>query len=133
MPMKTCFLLIMTGMLLTGGPAVAEQVLETEQGKASWYGKGFHGKKTASGVKFNSDHPVAAHPEWPFGTEVRVTNLNNDKAIKVRIVDRGPSKKSRKKGVLIDVSHGVAKVLGFVDKGVTKVKLEVLRWGKPES
>ena len=132
--MKKQFLLPLTvGALLLGGPAMGEQVLETEQGKATWYGKGFDGKKTASGVKFNSDHPVAAHPEWPFGTEVRVTNLNNDKAIKVRIVDRGPSKKVRKKGVLIDVSHGVAKVLGFVDKGVTKVKLEVLRWGKPES
>jgi rare lipoprotein A len=111
-------------------PSYGQAVLKVETGKATWYGKGFHGKKTASGEKFHSDYPIGAHPTWPFGTVVRVTNLENNKALKVRIVDRGPSKRQRRKGVIIDLSLGAAKVLGFVKKGFAKVRVDVLTWGK---
>lgn len=104
-------------------------ILDTQKGKATFYGKGFHGKKTASGEIFHSEHPVAAHPTWPFGTLVRVTNLANDKSLQVRIIDRGPSKRRRRKGIIIDVSRGAAKVLGFIKQGVTQVRLDVLKWG----
>ena len=113
-------------------PADGQTVLATQTGKASWYGKGLDGRKTASGEKLNSDYPVAAHPTWPFGTVVRVTNLANNRALKVRIVDRGPAKARQRKGIIIDLSLGSAKVLGFVKKGIIKVRLEVLKWGKTD-
>jgi peptidoglycan lytic transglycosylase len=72
---------------------------------------------------------VAAHPSYPFGTVVRVTNLTNKRQVVVRVVDRGPAKGPRSEGVLIDVSSGAAESLGFVRKGRTRVRLEVLRWG----
>ena len=60
---------------------------------------------------------------------MRVTNLANGKSLQVRIIDRGPSKRRRRKGVIIDVSRGAAKVLGFIKQGVTQVRLDVLKWG----
>jgi rare lipoprotein A len=72
---------------------------------------------------------VAAHPSYPFGTVVRVTNLANKRQVVVRVVDRGPAKGPRSEGVLIDVSSAAAESLGFVRKGRTRVRLEVLRWG----
>lgn len=100
------------------------------QGLASFYGPGFEGKKTASGVAFDKTAMVAAHPSYPFGTVVRVTNLANNRRVLVRIVDRGPAKGPRSEGVLIDLSSGAASNLGFVKQGRAKVRLEVLRWGK---
>jgi len=72
---------------------------------------------------------VAAHPSYPFGTVVRVTNLANKRTVEVRVVDRGPAKGPRAQGVLIDVSSGAAANLGFIRQGRTKVRLEVLHWG----
>jgi rare lipoprotein A len=108
----------------------ADQVLLTQTGKASYYGKRFHGKKTASGEIFNQQAPVAAHPSWPFGTIVRVTNIKNGHSAKVRIVDRGPAKKAQRRGVIIDLSTKTAKTLGFYKQGRAPVRLEVLKWGK---
>ncbi len=108
-----------------------QAVLATRVGKATYYGGSrFEGRKTASGERFNSAHAVAAHPSWPFGTIVRVTNLHNQRSLEVRIIDRGPAKRARSRGVIIDLSRGSAKVLDFVKRGVTKVRLEVLEWGK---
>jgi rare lipoprotein A len=73
---------------------------------------------------------VAAHPNFPFGTVVRVTNLANGRRAIVRIVDRGPAATAQKEGVLIDLSSGAARSLGVTAKGRAKVRLEVLRWGK---
>jgi rare lipoprotein A len=73
---------------------------------------------------------VAAHPSYPFGTLVRVTNLSNGRAVIVRVVDRGPAKNAQAEGVLIDLSSGAARNLGFTTTGRTRVKLEVLRWGQ---
>ena len=110
-------------------PAPKPSVLETRQGLASYYGPGFEGKVTASGATFDKNSMVAAHPTYPFGTVVRVTNLANGRAVIVRIVDRGPAKTAQNEGVLIDLSSGAARNLGVTSTGRTKVKLEVLRWG----
>jgi rare lipoprotein A len=106
------------------------RILEVRQGLASYYGPGFEGKPTASGIPFDKTAMVAAHPSYPFGTVVRVTNLTNKRQIVVRVVDRGPAKGPRAEGVVIDVSSGAAASLGFVRKGRTRVRLEVLRWGR---
>jgi rare lipoprotein A len=105
-------------------------ILEVRQGLASYYGPGFEGKRTASGIIFDKTAMVAAHPTYPFGTVVRVTNLANNRTVEVRVVDRGPAKGPRAQGVLIDVSSGAAANLGFVRQGRTRVRLEVMRWGR---
>jgi rare lipoprotein A len=109
--------------------AGAPRILETRQGLASYYGKEFNGRITASGVRFDMNAMVAAHPSYPFGTLVRVTNLDNGRSISVRIVDRGPAQRPRAQGVIIDVSRRAAEVLQFVRQGRALVRLEVLDWG----
>jgi peptidoglycan lytic transglycosylase len=111
-------------------PEKPRAVLEVRQGLASYYGPGFHGKRTASGIVFDQGAMVAAHPTYPFGTVVRVTNLANRRQVDVRVVDRGPAKGPRAQGVVIDLSSGAAGNLGFLRRGRTRVLLEVLRWGK---
>ena len=108
----------------------ADPVLLTRSGEASHYGKRLHGRKTASGEIFNQQALVAAHPSWPFGTVVRVTNIKNGRSAKVRIVDRGPAKKARRRGIIIDLSTRTAKALAFHKEGIAPVRLEVLKWGK---
>lgn len=103
---------------------------KTQTGKASYYCKKFHGGRTASGRTFNRHELVAAHPSYPFGTLLLVTNLGNNRQVKVRVVDRGPSKSHRAKGIIIDLSRGAAEELGMVRKGRAQVKIEVLVWGK---
>ena len=117
------------------GPAPAPKpgrttVLETREGLASYYGEEFHGRRTASGVRFDMHAMVAAHPSYPFGTRLRVTNLANNRSTTVRIVDRGPTAQLRAQGLLIDVSHKAAEVLGFIQQGRARVRLEVLAWGR---
>lgn len=112
-------------------PAVARaRVLDAREGFASYYGKAFHGKLTASGAPFDMNAMIAAHPSYPFGTLVRVTNLRNLRSVELHILDRGPARRQRADGVIIDVSHGAAQALGFVRAGRTRVKIEVLRWGR---
>ena len=72
---------------------------------------------------------VAAHPSYPFGTRLRVTNLANGRSATVRIVDRGPAPHLLSDGLIIDVSRRAAEVLGFIQRGRTRVRLEVLAWG----
>lgn len=84
---------------------------------------------TASGRPFDMNAMVAAHPRYPFGTLVRVTNLSNNRAVDVRIVDRGPAAGPRADGVIIDLSRGAALALGFVQQGRTRVLIQVLEWG----
>jgi len=105
-------------------------ILETQEGLASYYGKDFHGKITASGARFNMNAMVAAHPTYPFGTRVRVTNLANGRSTNVRILDRGPAPQHRADGIVIDVSRRAAEALGFIQQGHARVRLEVLEWGK---
>lgn len=109
----------------------ATRILETREGLASYYGKEFHGKTTASGIRFDMNAMVAAHPSYPFGTRLRVTNLANGRSVSVRILDRGPASRLRADGVVIDLSRRAAEVLGFVQEGRARVRLEVLAWGGP--
>ena len=95
---------------------------EPETGVASWYGEEFQGNTTANGEIYDLNGLTAAHPTLPFGTTVRVTNLNNRKNILLRINDRGPYIGQR----LIDVSWAAAKRLGFVASGTTRVRVEVV-------
>ncbi len=95
---------------------------QQKRGIASWYGPGFNGKKTASGERFNSNGLTAAHRSLPFGTRVRVTNLNNGRSVVVRINDRGPFSRAR----VIDLSAGAARIIGVAASGVAPVRLEVL-------
>lgn len=110
--------------------AAKSKVVHTQKGKASYYGGRFHGRKTASGERFNKYAPMAAHPYWSFGTVVRVTNLKNGRSTEVRVVDRGPAKRAQRKGVIIDLSYGTARKLGFIKQGRTPVRLDVVKWGK---
>lgn len=95
-------------------------------GIASWYGRNFQGKTTASGEPYDLNSMTAAHPTLPFGTTIRVTNLNNHKKIVLRINDRGPSFSSR----AVDVSLAAAKRLGFVRSGTTPVRVDVVSYPK---
>lgn len=107
----------------------ATTILETHEGLASYYGKEFHGKRTASGIRFDMNAMVAAHPNYPFGTLLRVTNLTNGRSTSVRIQDRGPASHLRADGIVIDLSRRAAEVLGFIQQGRARVRLEVLAWG----
>ncbi|MBM7061551.1 septal ring lytic transglycosylase RlpA family protein [Pseudomonas sp. UL073] len=95
----------------------------SETGKASYYGRAHHGKKTASGERFDQHALTAAHRSLPFGTQVRVTNLNNDKSVIVRINDRGPYARGR----IIDVSRQAAEQLGMLRAGVAPVRIDSLK------
>ncbi len=96
------------------GP-VLEQI-----GKASWYGKGFHGKKTASGEIFNQYNLTAAHPTLPMGTEATVTNLETGESVDVIINDRGPYRYGRD----IDLSKKAAEKIGMIKDGTAPVRIE---------
>jgi rare lipoprotein A len=109
------------------------KVFEVREGLASYYGQAFHGRRSASGVRFDMNAMVAAHPSYPFGTLVRVTNLRNGRSVRVRIQDRGPAARPRAEGVIIDLSRGAAQKLGFLRAGRTRVRLEVLGWGRTRS
>jgi rare lipoprotein A len=92
------------------------------EGKASYYGARHHGKKTASGERFNQHGLTAAHRSLPFGTRVRVTNLHNDKQVVVRINDRGPHTRGR----IIDLSQKAAEQLDMLRAGVVPVRVQQL-------
>ncbi len=94
----------------------------TKIGKASWYGKPFHGRLTANGERYNMYGMTAAHKTYALGTRLKVTNLRNRRSVIVRVNDRGPFHSTRK----IDLSYGAAKKIGMIHKGVSRVKIEVL-------
>ena len=92
----------------------------SQTGNASWYGPGFHGRKTSNGERFDMNTMTAAHPTLPIPSYARVTNLKNGKQVIVRINDRGPFHGNR----VLDVSKAAAQKLGFVHTGTAKVKVE---------
>lgn len=100
----------------------AEQPNYDEVGFASWYGKDFHGKKTANGEIYNMNALTAAHKTLPLPTFVKVTNLENGRTIILRVNDRGPFVKGR----IIDISRRGAQLLGFDKQGVTKVRVQAV-------
>jgi len=93
-------------------------------GKASWYGKQFHGRTTASGEPYDMFQFTAAHRQLPLGTWVKVTNMHNGRWVMVRVNDRGPVPESR----IIDLSYGAAEMLfDAKDRGLLKVRLDIVQ------
>ena len=97
-------------------------------GISSYYAEDFHGKLTANGEVYDMYGLTAAHKTLPLNTIVRVTNLDNEKSLILRINDRGPYVKGR----ILDCSYGAAKKLGFLANGTTQVRVEVIEWGDGE-
>jgi len=95
-----------------------------ETGIASWYGPGFDGNLTANGEIYDMNGISAAHKTLPFGTIVRVVDLDTGRSIVVRINDRGPFVEGR----IIDLSKGAAEKLGMVERGIIPVGLRIVRW-----
>jgi len=104
---------------MTGGN---DPSAETAIVVASWYGAGFHGRRTASGQTFDQERLTAAHKTLPFGTKLRVTNLRNGRSVLVTVTDRGPYVRNRQ----LDVSLGAARRLGLVGPGTAPVLMEKL-------
>lgn len=102
-----------------GGPEPGARI----DGLASWYGQQHQGLKTASGETFDKSKLTAAHRTLPFGTRLRVTNVENGKTVVVRVNDRGPHVAGR----VLDLSYGAAQALGMTGAGVARVEAIVLR------
>ena len=117
--MKNTLLLI----LIIFSTIIVKGQKNIQYGKASFYADKFEGRITASGEKYWHSKLTAAHRTFPFGTMVKVTNMDNNKSVIVRVNDRGPYVDNR----LIDLSRSAARKLDFIDKGITNVKLEVVR------
>ncbi len=100
-----------------------------ETGTASWYGPGFHGKKTSNGERYDQNAMTAAHKLLPFGTRLRVTNLANGRSVIVRINDRGPFVGTR----IIDLSKEAARQLNMIGSGTARVSLVALGEGEREA
>jgi len=99
-----------------------QKVRSREKGIASWYGGKFHGRQTASGERYDMNKMTAAHKTLPFGTRVRVTNLDTGRKVVVRINDRGPFVRGR----IIDLSRAAARKMDMIQAGTAKVLVEVL-------
>jgi rare lipoprotein A len=102
--------------------ATRQAPVRTITGKASYYGRRFHGRKTASGEIFDMNDMTAAHKTLPFGTRLRVINERNGRAVTVRINDRGPYAKGR----VLDLSKAAARKIGLLKVGVARVRIELL-------
>jgi rare lipoprotein A len=100
--------------------AIPDTILK--EGKASYYGRKYHGRKTSNGERYHRNKFTAAHRRLPFGTVLEVTNLDNNQSVLVRINDRGPFVKGR----IIDLSYTAAKHIGMIPKGVVPVKIQWL-------
>ena len=114
---------VLTALILA---ACGAEPLETARGEATFYSDRFEGRTTASGSLFSQDDLVAAHRHYPFGTELRVTNLENDQSVRVEVVDRGPYSTPN---TIIDLSRSAAEEIGLDDQGRIPVEIEVLEWG----
>ena len=97
--------------------------VSSETGLASWYGYPYHGRASASGEVYDMETLTAAHRTLPFQTQVRVVNLDNDRQVDVRIIDRGPFVGGR----IIDLSHAAAAAIGMLGPGTARVRVDVLR------
>ena len=114
-------IMLTTTLALAAAVPLEASARGKQVGTASWYGPGFHGKKTASGNRFNQHALTAAHRHWPLGTRARVTNLKNGKAVTVTINDRGPYHGGR----VIDLSRAAAQRLAM--DGTARVSIVAMR------
>lgn len=102
-------------------PAYVPPVGEVRTGVASWYGPGYHGKRTSSGERYDMDALTAAHERYAFGTRVRVTLLSTGRSVEVRINDRLP-----RRDRVIDLSRAAARAIGLIGPGTGKVHTQVV-------
>ena len=116
---QATFIILSIMLLATFNSALASE----RTGYASWYGPGFHGRLAADGSRFNQNQLTAAHRTLPFGSKVRVTCTTTGKSTVVKITDRGPFHGNR----VLDLSKAAAKEIGMLDKGVSKIKYELLK------
>lgn len=101
------------------------KIFYTQEGISSFYGYEFHGRRTANGEIFDKNKLSAAHRTLPLGTIALITNLNNDRKVRVKINDRGPFVSGR----ILDLSQRAAQELDFIKDGTTKVRIEVIKLG----
>jgi rare lipoprotein A len=135
--MKRCVWLVLALALLLAGcarkkharvppaaprPAAVPRIGDEEAGVASWYGHPYHGRRASSGEIYDMEKLTAAHRTLPFGAEVRVRNLTNDRTVDVRINDRGPFVGDR----IIDLSRAAASQIGMLGPGTARVRLRIL-------
>nr|WP_086941199.1 septal ring lytic transglycosylase RlpA family protein [Thaumasiovibrio occultus] len=99
----------------------------TQEGRASWYGEKFHGHRTSNGEIYDMYSMTAAHKTLPLPSYVKVTNLNNNQSVVVRVNDRGPFHQGR----IIDLSYAAARKIGVIETGTAPVKIEVITVDKP--
>ena len=109
------------------GPA--PPIAYEERGYASWYGRAHHGLRTASGEPYDMNRMTAAHRTLPFGTWIRVENLDNHRTVEVRINDRGPFVDQR----ILDLSHAAARVIGAIGPGLVPIRLRVIGTRPPRT
>ena len=120
------FLTLLVTLLFTTNVMAKTKVNQhSTRGEASYYACFHHGKKTASGERFNMHSLTAAHRTLPLGSKIKVTNLNNGKEVVVRVNDRGPYARGR----VLDVSLGAAKKLDMIKTGTAKVSIQILHVG----
>ena len=122
---KTALAAVLFAATMTGGFSAVPTAATAGAGlagSASYYGKAFHGRRTANGEHFNMNSMTAAHKTLPFGTKVKVTNRSNGKSVVVRINDRGPYVRGR----VIDLSRAAAARIGMLGSGTARVSINVL-------
>jgi rare lipoprotein A len=112
----------LVGMSATRAGAADEETPTVTIGRASWYGHEFAFRRTASGARFDPSRLTGAHRTLPLGTRVRVTNLHNGRSVLITINDRGPFRAKRD----IDLSLGAARAIGMVERGIARVRIELL-------
>lgn len=117
-----CFI-IADLFMLNNKLVFGDEIIASKTGIASYYSNKLHGRKTASGEIYDKNKFTAAHRTVKFGTNLIVTNLNNNKSVKVRVNDRGPFSQKR----IIDISYAAAKKIGLVRKGRAKVRIDILK------
>ncbi len=126
LPLPAAFLLqactLVGGSATASGPPEPPPAAWTQTGVASWYGEPFHGRETASGEVYDMNELTCAHRTLPFGTRLRVQNLENGRAVTVRVNDRGPFVDGR----ILDVSRKAAQDLGIIGPGKARVRLTLL-------
>jgi rare lipoprotein A len=113
---------IAAACLSLAAPVLAPSTAQafTQTGIGSYYGSELHGRRTASGERFNQSAMTAAHRTAPFGTRLKVTNLTNGRSVLVRVNDRGPFVRGR----VVDISAGAARQIGMHGRGLARVRIE---------
>ena len=120
--MKTYFKLTLS-MFLLFGFTVVMTAQDDQYGQASYYSDAYHGKKTASGAKYDKNKMTCAHNDYAYGTMLKVTHLENKKSVVVKVIDRGPYIKGR----IVDLSRAAAAKIGLIQDGIAQVKVELVK------